>query len=188
MAGGLKAMARHLGMRQKRIGLAGALLLACAVVRAESAPLPDPTRPPAGFLEESPKGGAPGGAAEGAVAARQAAEPAAERPAAGLQSVLIPRQGKPVAIIGGRYVPLGERWEGWELVEVHEAGVVLARGRERKVLRLTPAAEKKNPGTAPRAAGPAGRSGPVRMNERLPAARGASAAPAEPRKESETGR
>lgn len=131
----------------QEIGLAAALALGlpAAPVGAQSAALPDPTRPPPGFVDELPAAaGAAGAPTTGAPRAAAADDPAGR----GLQSVLIPRQGRPVAIIDGRYVPLGERHGDWELVAVAESEVVLARGRLRKVMKLTPGAEKKPPAAA----------------------------------------
>lgn len=95
--------------------------------------LPDPTRPPSGFVD-------PADAAGGAVAA---AQPASD-PEAGLvlQSVLLPSSGKPVAVIGGRYVPLGGNVEGWELIKLNEREAVVARGAERRTLKMTPLVTK----------------------------------------------
>jgi MSHA biogenesis protein MshK len=121
----------------------------CTGTFAQSAGLPDPTRPPPGFVGEVPAAGGVAGDASAGVAVRGASA-SDESAQAGLQSVLIPRRGKPVAIIGGKYVPLGERYGEYELVAVSESEVVLARGKERKVMKLTPGAEKKvaraNPG------------------------------------------
>ena len=126
--------------QKKRASAAFLVLLWPAVVIAQAS-LPDPTRPPPGFVDELPPTGGAAPIAEN-TNARSAGAPA-DRPSSGLQSVMIPRQGKPVAIIDGKYVPLGERHGEWELVAVAETEVVLAKGKERKVLRLTPAAEKK---------------------------------------------
>ena len=153
-----------------------ALLAPATGVLAQAAALPDPTRPPPGFVGEVPTGG--GGATDATVSPGARAAAAEEPAQGGLQSVLIPRSGKPVAIIGGKYVPLGERYGDYELVAVGETEVVLARGRERKALKLTPGAEKKiaraTPGDDRKAAAKA-----------RPATAGGKPAP---RKESETGR
>ena len=120
----------------------GGLLAAPMVLAQTPAVMPDPTRPPAGFVDQL-SGAAPGARSAGAISVGAVAGEAADAEAnSGLQSVLIPKHGKPVAIIGGKYVPLGERYGDFELVAVGESQVVLARGKERKVLKLTPRAEK----------------------------------------------
>lgn len=122
------------GAAQKIAANAAWLVLALAAspaVRAQG--LPDPTRPPAGFVD--PADLKAGGA--GTAVAGDAAE-------AGLvlQSVLLPQSGKPVAVISGHYVPLGARIEGWELTSVGERQVTLTQGAARRVLRLTPLVSK----------------------------------------------
>lgn len=172
----MKARRHNLQKKRPRAVLAaiafGLPLMAAGGALAQTA-LPDPTRPPAGFVDELPRAGAPGVTNEpaGAVQARGAAVDAAEA-SRGLQSVLIPRHGKPVAIIDGKYVPLGERHDGYELVAVGESEVVLARGKVRKVLKLTPRAEKKT----------------ARTTGQRKEMQGRRERPAKPRKESETGR
>ena len=146
-----------------------ALLWPAAVFAQVS--LPDPTRPPTGFVDELPAIGGVAPVTDNATARSAVAQ--ADLPGSGLQSVLIPRHGKPVAIIDGKYVPLGERHGEWELVAVAESEVVLAKGKERKVLRLTPAAEKK--------LARAGSGADLNVQSR-------PARPEKSRKESETGR
>lgn len=164
-------MRRHNFQKNRSIAALAALCIPAAV--SAQASLPDPTRPPPGFVDELPAAG-PGGAPDaGSPVAARSAHPAVDLPASGLQSVLIPRQGRPVAIIDGKYVPLGERHGEWELVSVAESEVVLARGKERKTLRLTPAAEKR----VARAGSPG--------DSKLPSR---TARPEGTRKESETGR
>ena len=164
-------MNRSNNFQKNRAG-AALLVLMCPLAALAQAALPDPTRPPAGFVDELPASGVGAPAAE-AVTARSAGARAEDVPASGLQSVLIPRQGKPVAIIDGKYVPLGERHGDWELIAVAESQVELAKGKERKVLRLTPAAEKKQ--------ARAGAGADRKMQSR-------PARPEISRKESETGR
>jgi MSHA biogenesis protein MshK len=152
--------------------LAAAACVACVGAHAQSSALPDPTRPPPGFVGEVP---APGSGSSEATSIRAVA--AIDDPAqAGLQSVLIPRRGKPVAIIGGKYVPLGERYGDYELVAVSESEVVLARGKARKVMKLTPGAEKKIARATP---------GDDRKVQGRPARSGAATGTAPSRKESE---
>lgn len=102
--------------------LAALLGLAPAFVLAQGA-LADPTRPPAGVESAGP--GSDGGGSL-------------------LQSVLIPKKGRPVAVIGGQTVKLGEKYGDSTLIKVSEREVVLegADGVER--LLLTPAVEKTN--------------------------------------------
>jgi MSHA biogenesis protein MshK len=146
---------------------------ACIGAHAQSAALPDPTRPPPGFVGEVPSSGGASGEAASTRAVATVDDPAQ----AGLQSVLIPRRGKPVAIIGGKYVPLGERYGEYELVAVSESEVVLARGRERKVMKLTPGAEKKIARAIP---------GDDRKTQGRAVGTGAATGNAPSRKESET--
>jgi MSHA biogenesis protein MshK len=103
--------------------------------------LPDPTRPPSGFIETI--GGGTGGTAP---VAKEPGLAAAAPAGPQLQSVLLPQNGRPVAIISGRYVPQGERFGGMELISVTEQEVVLAEGKNRRVLKLTPGVEKTVPG------------------------------------------
>ena len=61
-----------------------------------------------------------------------------------LQSVVIPKKGKPVAVIGGKQVRLGELYGESRLIKLTEKEAVLegAAGIER--LMLTPGIEKTN--------------------------------------------
>jgi MSHA biogenesis protein MshK len=92
-------------------------------VRAQA--LEDPTRPPAMLTRTGP-----GVAAPAAAAGPQ------------LQSVLIARQpgGRQVAVIDGQTVRLGQSYKGAQLVRMSETEVELVRGRERRVLKLSPGA------------------------------------------------
>ncbi len=85
--------------------------------------LPDPTRPPPGFAEE---GAVPVEAVSGPV----------------LESVMIPRKGRPVAIISGRMVRLGETWGSDRLIRLSEHEAVLEGASGGVHLRLTPDVEK----------------------------------------------
>jgi len=87
----------------------------------------DPTRPPAS-LQASP-----GSASE---------VEAAKTPT--LQSVLIPDKGKPVALIGGRELRLGEMLGDRRLVKLTEREAVLVGPAGSERLSLTPGAEKTN--------------------------------------------
>ncbi|MQY50683.1 MSHA biogenesis protein MshK [Rhodocyclus tenuis] len=103
--------------------LATLLLSTTLTATAQSLPaLADPTRPPASVATDS-------GAAE-----------ADSGPA--LQSVMLPRQGKPAALISGQWVRLGEVWNGSRLVRVSEREVVLRGEGGTLRLLLTPEAVK----------------------------------------------
>ena len=97
----------------------GALAAQLPVARAQ-APLADPTRPPAGVL----------------------APDAAEVSGPVLQSVLIPKRGKPLAVIGGQQVRLGERYGDSRLVKLTEREAVLEGPDGIERLWLTPGVEK----------------------------------------------
>ncbi|MGE0355592.1 MAG: hypothetical protein AB7P08_01630 [Burkholderiales bacterium] len=113
-----------------RAAFAAAALCLCAGARGEeraTAPLPDPTRPPAGFEESGGK--AP-------------ATPAGPV----LQSVLI-APGRQTAIISGRRVALGESYGEARLTRLTDAEAVLEGPGGRTVLRLAPAVKRS--ATAP---------------------------------------
>ena len=103
-----------------------ALLALCvlALPHAARAQLADPTRPPAGVLETAGEAGAPAGPV--------------------LQSVLIPKNGKPLAVIDGQLVRLGERYGESRLVKLSEREAVLDGPAGIERLRLTPDVEKIN--------------------------------------------
>jgi hypothetical protein len=86
--------------------------------------LPDPTRPPVGLSADSPE-------AEGAMAPV-------------LQSVMIPKTGKPIAIIGGRQVSLGGMYGESRLIKLTEQEAVLKGPAGIECLLLTPDARKTN--------------------------------------------
>jgi len=120
--------------RIRRSWWIGVALLASSGAFGQS--LPDPTRPPAGFIDPD--------AAKGGGAVGDAPAVVVPDPEAGLifQSVVLPKSGKPVAVIGGRYVPVGGRVDGWELRSANEREAVLVQGAERRVLKLTPLVTK----------------------------------------------
>ncbi len=91
----------------------------------ELAPLPDPTRPPEGMETVEAKPGKPAAAA------------------AGLQTVIMRKGKKPVAVINGETVELGGKLGEATLVKLGEREAVLQGPQGREVLRLTPDAEKK---------------------------------------------
>ena len=97
------------------------LSLVAGLARGES--LADPTRPPASFVSE----------AQG-----EATVDAGPR----LQSVMLPRQGRPAAVISGRTIRRGEMWGDSRLVQVSENEVVLEGPQGRQRLLLTPDASK----------------------------------------------
>lgn len=91
------------------------------------AEMPDPTRPPAAWLAPEALAGEGGGEAAGPR----------------LQSVLLPERGRPVAVISGKTVLLGERVGEARLVGLTERAAVL-RGPEGVTrLYLTPEVDKK---------------------------------------------
>ena len=100
-----------------------AVCLACSPAYAQSS-LADPTRPPSG--------------APGFVNSDEAAGGRV------LQSVLIPRHGKPLAVIDGHTVRLGQRYGEARLVRVSERDVVLDGPDGIEHLQLTPGIEKTN--------------------------------------------
>lgn len=105
--------------------LPAAMILVISVGWAADAPplLEDPTRPP-----------------EGIVGADGSLSPAA---ASGLTSVMLPKKGRPSAIIDGQLVQIGGSVRNGTLVRLTENSAVLegAEGTER--LYLTPDVEKK---------------------------------------------
>lgn len=115
-------------LRLRAVPAVGAWLMASICAHAE--PLPDPTRPAPGFGSETP-------GAVGAPVAVGETGPV-------LQTVILPRKGKPKAMIGGELVSLGGRYGDQKLVKVSEREVVLEGPRGREVLTLTPGIEKKN--------------------------------------------
>lgn len=116
-----------------------ALLCLPAVAQAQMA---DPTRPPAAMLATG------GDAVSGEVPARR------------LQSVLVPQGGRPVAVIGGQTVALGDSIGGAKLVRLNEREAVLQGADGVTHLYLTPDVEKRMIVTpAPRKMG---KSGPAK--------------------------
>jgi len=97
-------------------------LMACAW--SQTASLPDPTRPPASV--SSPQSLTDAEAATGPV----------------LQSVKIPKKGKPVAVIGGQQVKLGELYGESRLIKLTEREAVLEGPTGVEHLMLTPGIEK----------------------------------------------
>ncbi|HLO64883.1 MAG TPA: hypothetical protein VK165_18125 [Azonexus sp.] len=118
------------------------LLAMAGTVLAQSA---DPTRPPAAWLAPIDNAGKSGGEASGGMR---------------LQSVLMPQGGRPVAVIGGKTVPLGGKLDGATLVRLNEREAVLQGADGVTHLYLTPDVEKQMIETPkPRKAG---KTGPVK--------------------------
>ena len=101
-----------------------ALIALAALIPVARAQIVDPTRPPGGIAETA----GDAGAATGPV----------------LQSVLIPKKGKPLAIISGQQVGLGERYGESRLVKLAEGEALLDGPSGIERLRLTPDVEKTN--------------------------------------------
>jgi MSHA biogenesis protein MshK len=105
--------------------LLGILVLLCASsAMAQGA---DPTKPPVAWLTPSDST-VPGQADSGAMR---------------LQSVKIPQRGKPVAVIGGKTVVLGERVGEARLIRLSEREAVLQGADGVTHLYLTPEVEKQ---------------------------------------------
>ena len=99
-------------------------LLALALPLAAGAQIADPTRPPVGVAETADDAGAVAGPV--------------------LQSVLIPKNGRPLAVIDGQQVRLGERLGERRLVKLSEREAVLDGPLGIERLQLTPGVEKTN--------------------------------------------
>jgi hypothetical protein len=108
--------------------LGGLLLLTAALyaapVLAQQGGLADPTRPPAGSMI--------------------AAEGSGEESGPLLQSVMIPKRGKPTALIGGQQVVLGGMYGDSRLIALTEREAVLEGPAGVERLYLTPGIEKTN--------------------------------------------
>ena len=117
-----------------------ALVLAALIAAAGAAPAqqaaPDPTRPP---------GYGPSDAAGG------------EAPMV-LQSVILPKRGKPSAIIGGERLTLGGKLGEAQVVKITESEVVLKGPEGLQTLKMAPDVEKK-----PSSAQDKGRRKPARL-------------------------
>lgn len=103
------------------------LLALASLSTAAYAQLADPTRPPAAMQAT---GGDASPGAEAATALR-------------LQSVLVPQGGRPVAVIGGKTVTLGDSVGGAKLVRLNEREAVLQGADGVTHLYLTPDVEKQ---------------------------------------------
>lgn len=96
-------------------------LLAAGAAVAEA--LPDPTRPPAGYVPAAQGGGT-----------------ADTGPR--LQSVMLPKRGKPTAVISGQVVSLGDKVGDGRLARLTEGEAVIVGPQGVERLRLTPEVEK----------------------------------------------
>lgn len=103
---------------------AGIALLSTVATAWAQAELADPTRPPAGLFAEMPGDEAAGGPV--------------------LQSVLIPKKGRAVAVIGGQQVYVGDRYGESRLIRLTEREAVLEGPSGVERLMLTPGVEKTN--------------------------------------------
>jgi MSHA biogenesis protein MshK len=97
------------------------LLLLAASAQAQTT-LRDPTRPPASMGESVPDADVVSGPV--------------------LQTVIIPAQGKPMAVISGKTVPLGGKFGDSRLVRLTEREAVLVGPTGTEHLLLTPGADK----------------------------------------------
>ena len=86
--------------------------------------LSDPTRPPMGIIAPTPDAGEVTGPV--------------------LQSVVIPKKGRPVAVIGGKQVKLWEMYGESRLIRLTEREAVLQGPAGIERLMLTPGVEKTN--------------------------------------------
>ncbi len=100
------------------------LALALVAVTSNAQPLRDPTRPP-----------------PGAVVVSKAAGKAVARKTMTLQTVLISPERRTV-VISGRVMSLGDRMNGYRLVEIREAEVVMKGSKGTRTLQLYPAVSK----------------------------------------------
>lgn len=89
--------------------------------------LADPTRPPMALAEGEPK---------------DEAKPS-EPPPAGLQTVILRKGAKPLAIINGQTVELGGTVGDARLVSLSETEAVLQGPNGKEVMRMIPAVERK---------------------------------------------
>lgn len=111
----------------RALNLPGFLILACLPAMALAQALPDPTRPPGSMASEAMQGGGEYLGATGPV----------------LQSVILPRTGRPRALISGEWVELGRKYGDARVVKITADRVEMAGPQGRDVIRLTPAVEKR---------------------------------------------
>ncbi len=106
------------------IPMIAGLALALVAVTSNAQPLRDPTQPPPGAFVVS-----------------KAAGKAVARKSMTLQTVLISPERRTV-VISGRVMSLGDRMNGYRLVEIREAEVVMKGSKGTRTLRLYPAVSK----------------------------------------------
>lgn len=108
-----------------RFWIFATMLLAASAGRAADAPplLDDPTRPPEGIV-----------GVDGSVVLQ---------PSIGLTSVILPKNGRPSAIIDGQLIQVGGVVRNARLVRLTENSAVLQGDEGTERLYLTPDAEKK---------------------------------------------
>lgn len=106
------------------VPLAAGLTLALFSLTLTAQPLRDPTRPPPGAFAVSKAGGKP-----------------VARKTMTLQTVLISPQRRTV-VISGRVMSMGDTMDGYRLVEIREAEVVMKGSKGTRTLRLYPAVSK----------------------------------------------
>ncbi len=106
------------------IPMIAGLALALVAVTLNAQPLRDPTQPPPGAFVVS-----------------KAAGKAVARKSMTLQTVLISPERRTV-VISGRVMSLGDRMNGYRLVEIREAEVVMKGSKGTRTLRLYPAVSK----------------------------------------------
>ena len=124
----------------------GMLILGVLLAANPAIAAGDPTRPPASWVDQA---AAPGATDEGE--------------GLRLQSVLIPQRGKPVAVIGGVTVTLGEQVGDARLVRLTEREAVLQGADGVTHLYLTPDVKKQLiVAPAPRKKGKAGQGKELR--------------------------
>lgn len=99
-----------------------AALLACVPVFVHAQTVTDPTRPPASALPEPAQRSTE-------AAARAPRAPATPASAPQLQSIQLPRQGAPSALVDGRIVRIGERIGDQTVVSIDAQGVLLRGAR-----------------------------------------------------------
>lgn len=112
--------------RMMRAGFVVGLSCVATVALAQPANLPDPTRPPMSAQSDAAQNF--GEASAGPV----------------LQSVIVPKKGKPSALISGQVVKLGGVFGESRLIAISETGAVLEGPAGIERLSLTPSVEKTN--------------------------------------------
>lgn len=123
--------------RMRKVGRALALLAVAGAMSSASAQSADPTQPPAGYAQDSDS---------------LAAGPVGPV----LESVVIPKKGKPLAVISGRQVRIGELYGESRLIRVSEREAVLDGPAGIERLALTPGIQKINIVTKNRTQAPTG--------------------------------